>query len=78
MSAISKKHEDGFYADIVKFVADEPNGIRPGTIGEIQDSIAKEACRLRRWTGPVTRQDIWVPFERGLHHRSCLDPNGVA
>ena len=39
--AISKKHDDEFYADLVKFVYDEPNGISPGTVGECQAQIAK-------------------------------------
>jgi len=39
--AISKEHEDEFYADILKFVAGETNGIRPGTVGEGQALIAK-------------------------------------
>ena len=32
--AITEQHEDEFYADILKFAAGEPNGIRQGTIGE--------------------------------------------
>lgn len=40
-AAIDKEYEDTFYADILKFVAGEPNGIRPGTIGEGQALIAK-------------------------------------
>ena len=39
--AIAKEHEDKFYADLLKFVADEPNGIRAGTVGEKWALIAK-------------------------------------
>jgi hypothetical protein len=38
---MAKKHDDQFYADILKFVAGEPNGIAPGTVGETQALIAK-------------------------------------
>ena len=37
----AKEHDDQFYADILKFVAGEPNGIRSGTVGETQALIAK-------------------------------------
>jgi hypothetical protein len=40
-AAIAKKHDDQFYADILKFVAGEPNGITSGTVGETQALIAK-------------------------------------
>ena len=40
-ATIAKKHDDQFYADILKFVAGEPNGIRSGTVGETQALIAK-------------------------------------
>jgi hypothetical protein len=39
--AIATEHDDEFYADILKFVADEPNGIRAGTVGERWALIAK-------------------------------------
>ena len=40
--SIAKESDDKFYADILKFVCGEPNGIRPGTIGEAQALIAKQ------------------------------------
>jgi hypothetical protein len=39
--AIAKQNEDKFYAEVLKFVAGEPNGIRPGTVGEGRALIAK-------------------------------------
>ncbi|MGC1181174.1 MAG: hypothetical protein WA884_19660 [Methyloceanibacter sp.] len=39
--ASAKKDQDEFYADLVNFVSDKPNGIRPGTVGECQAQIAK-------------------------------------
>ena len=39
--AAAKESEDRFYADLLKYVAGEPNGIIPGKIGEIQAKIAK-------------------------------------
>jgi len=38
----AKEQEDEFYAEILKFLSDEPNGIEPGTIGEAQALIAKQ------------------------------------
>ena len=35
------RHRDQFYADVCAYIRDEPNDIRPGTIGEIQAKIAK-------------------------------------
>jgi hypothetical protein len=40
-TAISKEHEDEFYADLLKYAAGEPNGIIPGRIGETKAKIAK-------------------------------------
>ena len=40
-SAIAKEFDDQFYADLLKFVAGEPNGITPDTIGEEQALIAE-------------------------------------
>jgi len=37
----AKEHDDQFYADILKFVAGEPNGITSGTVGETHALIAK-------------------------------------
>jgi hypothetical protein len=37
----AKEYDDQFYADILKFVAGEPNGIRSGTVGETRALIAK-------------------------------------
>ena len=37
----AKEHDDQFYADILKFVTGEPNGITPGTVGETQALIAR-------------------------------------
>jgi hypothetical protein len=39
--AIAKEDEDEFYADLVKFVSDQSNGIKRGTVGESQAQIAK-------------------------------------
>jgi hypothetical protein len=36
-----RRYDDQFYADILKFVAGEPNGITTGTIGETQALIAR-------------------------------------
>jgi hypothetical protein len=41
MEAIFKEQDDEFYADLLRYVAGEPNGIRPGTIGEGEALIAK-------------------------------------
>ena len=37
----NKKDEDIFYSDLLHYVQDEPNDIRPGTIGMIKAKIAK-------------------------------------
>ncbi len=37
----AKEHDDQFYADILKFVTGEPNGITQGTVGETQALIAR-------------------------------------
>lgn len=39
---IARKQQDAFYADLLLYVANQPNGIRPGTIGEQQAQIARE------------------------------------
>jgi hypothetical protein len=38
---LAKESEDEFYNDLVKYLRDEPNGLRPGTIGMIKAEIAK-------------------------------------
>ena len=38
---LSKKLDDKFYADILKFVSGEAHGIGAGTVGELQAQIAK-------------------------------------
>ena len=38
---LADQHRDQFYADVCVYIRDEPNDIRPGTIGEIQAKIAK-------------------------------------
>jgi hypothetical protein len=40
--AISKEREDQFYLDVLNYVSNQPNDIKPGTIGEIQAKIAKQ------------------------------------
>ena len=52
-----KEHEDRFYADILKFVAGEPSGIEPGTVGEKWALIAK---RLAAWD-----PGLLAPEQRG-------------
>jgi hypothetical protein len=42
LDELHRECEDSFYADIFKFVSGEPNGIRDGTVGEIQAKIAKQ------------------------------------
>ena len=37
----AEEHDDQFYADLLRFVADQPNNIKPGTIGEQDAQIAK-------------------------------------
>ncbi len=39
---IARRHRQEFYEDLLKYVRGEPNGIRAGTIGEIQADIAKD------------------------------------
>jgi hypothetical protein len=39
--ALAKEQEDEFCSDLVKFVLDEPNGIKRGTVGESNAQIAK-------------------------------------
>jgi hypothetical protein len=37
----AEEHDDQFYADLLRYVADQPNNIKPGTIGEQDAQIAK-------------------------------------
>ncbi len=39
---MARLHRQEFYEDLLKYVRGEPNGIRAGTIGEIQADIAKD------------------------------------
>jgi hypothetical protein len=39
--ALSRKYDDHFYADLIRYVKGEANGIGSGTIGQIQAEIAK-------------------------------------
>ena len=41
-SKISEEHEAKFHADIINYVAGEPNDLRPGSIGMIKANIAKD------------------------------------
>jgi hypothetical protein len=43
----SKDANKKFHAELMKYVAGEPDYIRPGTIGKIQAEIAKKTCRQR-------------------------------
>jgi hypothetical protein len=38
---LAKESEDEFYENLIKYVCDEPNGLRPGSIGMIKAGIAK-------------------------------------
>src|SRR4051812_12556638 len=40
--ARAKKHSESFALDLSRYVRDEPNDIRPGTVGHSQAEIAKE------------------------------------
>jgi hypothetical protein len=42
MEEITKKHEEEFYVEIIKYLRGEPNDIRPGTIGMVEVGIAKK------------------------------------
>ena len=41
-SAIAKESDDRFYADLLKFLAGEPNGITPDTMGECWAHAARK------------------------------------
>jgi hypothetical protein len=42
MKEMSDRHQDEFYADVCAYVRGEPNGIRAGTVGEIQANIGRD------------------------------------
>jgi hypothetical protein len=41
-AAIAKDADNKFYLDVLNYVSNKPNTIKPGTIGEIQAKIAKQ------------------------------------
>jgi hypothetical protein len=77
--AFSKEHEDEYYAELMKYVAGEPNDIQAGTIGAAMADIALQLVRANAdLTLPANRDELLErittiyerdPFERKRH---CL------
>ena len=56
----AKEHDDQFYADILKFVTGEPNGITPGTVGETQALIARKLVAEEPSVGPGSGRGKYI------------------
>jgi hypothetical protein len=64
----AKEDDDRFYADLLKFVAHEPNGIRPGTIGEQKALIAKKLVAEDAGLVAPERRDELMGKISTIHH----------
>lgn len=70
MREMERESVDRFYADVLKFVAGVPNGISPGTIGEIKAKIAAQlVAEDPGLTSPNRREELIsqvdTAYERG-------------
>jgi phosphoribosyl-ATP pyrophosphohydrolase len=68
-AAMDKEYDDKFHADIVRYVAGEPNGIVAGTIGETQARIAKQLIEADPSLAESTRKDDLLKLVSEIYDR---------
>jgi hypothetical protein len=64
---LAREYEDRFYNDVLHYVRDEPNGLKPNTVGMINAEIAKTLIESDpRLTAPENRAEL-LNLVRTIH-----------
>jgi hypothetical protein len=83
MAELSRKADEKFYADLMKYVAGEPHNFRRGTIGMIQAKIAKKLVKKDSSLLLPLNKDKLLKEMQSIYERDCavvvkLTPEDVA
>jgi hypothetical protein len=83
MAQKSKEDHEKFHAELLKYVAGEPNDIRPGTIGKIRAEIAKkladkDPALLLPTNKDKLRKEIDTIYDREHAVKATLGPADIA
>jgi len=65
----NKKVEDDFYNELLQYLRDEPNDIRPGTIGMIWAEIAKTLVKGDPGLAAPEKRDVLLGAMRAIYDR---------
>ncbi len=66
---LAKEHEDSFYNDLLHYVRDEPNDLRPGSVGMIQAKIAKNLVEGDPGLAAPEKRDELLEAMRAIYDR---------
>jgi hypothetical protein len=83
MEEMSRKHEEEYYIELVKYLRGEPNDIRQGTIGMIEAEIAKtlvekDPSLLLPINKDKLRNDVRSIYDREHAVKVALGPKDLA
>jgi len=66
---LAREGAEEFYADLLKFLSDQPCGIKPGTIGECKARIAKQLVQEEPGLIMPERQDEFLDRVKAIYER---------